>query len=170
MNSHADGANARATGSGFAMARFLGASSPNTICAMVTNSNARAIAMPSEADSGMPAASSTGEKTDAIAGSAMKPSASEETVIPSWAPDSMKLSRLWTWIARLDRRSPDSACSTKRLRRAATNANSTATKYPFAAINATTPISPRAVSTASTSFSVGGHGWDNVIHTIRRPR
>ncbi len=88
------------------------------------------------------------------------------TVIPSCAPDSMKLRRLWTSIARRDRRSPSSACSRNRLRRAATNANSTATKYPLAAMSATTPSSPRAVSTASTSFSVGGHGWETCYRAL----
>ena len=127
-NTHIDGARARATGSGFAIAKFFGASSPNTICAMVANINASVIAIPNVADSGRPTATSAGSINEASAGSAMKPNASVVTVIPNCAPDSMKLRRLCMSIARFERRSPSSARSLKRLRRAATNANSTATK------------------------------------------
>lgn len=128
MKSHVDGASARATASGLAMARFFGASSPSTICAIVTSTSASASETPKVTDAGSPTASMTGSITAASAGSAMNPSTSVDTVMPSCAPDSMKLSRLWTSIARFDFRSPSSACSENRLRRAATNANSTATK------------------------------------------
>ena len=163
MNSHIDEASDRATGSGLAIARFFGASSPKTICATVARISASVSEIPKVTDSGTPTAINAGSITEAIAGSAMKPTSSVVTVIPSCAPESMKLRRLCTSIARLERRSPSSTCSRSRLRRAATNANSTATKYPLAAMSATTPNNPRAVSTASTSFSVDGHGCANVI-------
>jgi MFS family permease len=100
----------------------------------------------------------SGSIADAMVGSAMNPTTSEVTVMPSCAPDSMKLRRLCTAMARFERRSPSLGLLDEPERRDATNENSTATKYPFAAIRATTPNSPRAVSTASTSFSVGRHG------------
>ncbi len=92
MNIHVEGANARATGSALVMARFLGASSPNTIWATVARTNAVAKAIPKLADSGTPKVSRTGSIAPAIAGSAMNPTTNDVTVMPNWAPDSMKLS------------------------------------------------------------------------------
>ena len=94
MKSSVDPATARATGSGLAIARFFGANSPNTIWAIVASTKAMTIDTPNEAFAPTPNASSTGSIAPAIAGRAMKPSTSEVTVIPSCAPESMKLSRL----------------------------------------------------------------------------
>jgi hypothetical protein len=128
MKSNVVGASRRATGSGSAIARFFGASSPKTIWAKVARTNATVRAMPKRADSGTPAAPSAGSSRSAITGSATNPSTSDVTVMPSCAPDSMKLSRPCTATARLARRSPSSAASTKRDRREATKENSAATK------------------------------------------
>ena len=120
MKSSVEPATARATGSGLAIARFFGASSPNTICAIVARTNAMTSETPNDALAPTPTASSTGSIAPAIAGRAMKPRTSDVTVMPSWAPDSMKLNRLWTASARIDFLSPSSAPSANFDRRDAT--------------------------------------------------
>jgi hypothetical protein len=126
-NTSVDPASARATGSGRAMVRFLNASSPNTICAAVARTNPTAKATPERLGSGRPIIPITGSSARPNVGSAMKPTASEVTVMPSCAPDSMKLSRLCARTARPALRSPVEAASSSRARLAATNENSAAT-------------------------------------------
>ena len=121
-------ASASATGSGRAMARFFGASSPMTIWVAVARTNATVSAMPGRALSETPSSPTTGSSAAPIVGWAMKPTTSEVTVMPSCAPDSMNESCERTASARDARLSPRSPASTSRPRRAATKANSPATK------------------------------------------
>ena len=111
MKIHVEGARARAIGSGLAIARFFGANSPKTIWPIVASTSAIASEIPNVADSGIPTASSSGSIAPAIAGSATKPSTKVVTVMPSCAPDSMKLSLLCTAMARVAFRSPNADCS-----------------------------------------------------------
>ncbi len=117
-----------ATGSGLAMPRFFGASSPKTICTTVATKTPAATETPVIMASGRPASVSHGRTMTAIAGSARKPTSSAVTVMPSWAPESMKDKREVTCSAFSAAASPAAACSRSRERSAATKANSWATK------------------------------------------
>ncbi len=110
--------------------------------------------------------SAAGSISPAIAGSAMKPSTSVVTVMPSCAPDSMKLSRLCTSSARRDLRSV-SADSLNFERRAATNANSPATKYPLAAIRTTNGQDSERIQ-HGVNFVVGRRTWPRSMLTGTR--
>ncbi len=65
------------------MAKFLGTSSPNTICTAVAIPRAIAMAIPWLDDAGSPTASTRGSRTSAMVGSAMKPRIRDVTVMPS---------------------------------------------------------------------------------------
>ncbi|CAO0825370.1 hypothetical protein SMICM17S_04754 [Streptomyces microflavus] len=74
--------------------------------------------MADTAPSGRPAPSSAGRRSAETDGSARKPTTSPVTVMPSWAPESMKESRSRTVTARAARLSP-AAASRKSVRRSA---------------------------------------------------
>jgi hypothetical protein len=128
VNTAAEPASAIAIGSGFAIARFLGPSSPSTIWTTVEISSPAVSAMLATAASGSRNGRSSGSSAAANTGSAMNPTTSVVTVIPSCAPDRTNESRRWTATARAALRSPSAASSSSRVRRAATNENSAATK------------------------------------------
>ncbi len=104
-----DGARAFASRSGTAMARFFGASSPSTICTTVASTKASTTETPPTAASGRPIPDRAGRSSADTDGSAMKPTTSPVTVMPSCAPDSMNDSRSSTLRARAALRSPASA-------------------------------------------------------------
>ena len=79
---------ARAVSIGLAMARFFGTSSPKIIVSVAPIASPRPMASGCMTSSGMPTASSGGEISSAIAGSARKPMARLVTVMPTWAPES----------------------------------------------------------------------------------
>ena len=140
------------------MARFFGASSPNTICAIGGEDEGEGERDPERSGVGQAERRvSAGSINPAIAGSAMKPRTSVVTVMPSCAPDSMKLSRL------MDRhgaaRLPVVLGGFGELpRRAATKANSPATKYPLATINAIDREDSERIQ-HGVNFDVGRRTW-----------
>ena len=78
-----------------------------------------------------------------IAGSAMAPSASEVTVIPSWAPDNSNDRFFREPRTRFAIPSPSPALRSTLLRSTATMENSPATKNPVSRTSTTAEASPR---------------------------
>ena len=83
LNTRCGPATVRATAIGREIAQFLGMSSPTTICSTVATNRATAIDTTREAPSGSPDASVSGSSRREMLGSAMKPTTSVVTVIPS---------------------------------------------------------------------------------------
>ena len=71
------------TSSGLAIARFFGPSSPNTICATVDSTSPAPTATAVVVASDNPSGSSSGVNSALNTGAAMKPTASDVTVMPS---------------------------------------------------------------------------------------
>ena len=104
-----DRASARATGSGRAIARFFGNSSPNTICTTVANSSASTVPTATPNPAGTPTPPSSSPIPSPISGSAMYPTIKPVTVIPSCAPDNMNEVRVVMSSARRAPASPSAA-------------------------------------------------------------
>ena len=85
--------------------------------------------------SGIPIASSGGEISSAIAGSARKPMARLVTVMPTWAPESCVDSERSAASTPMAPESPSAASCSTRDRSTVTNANSAATKTPHATMS-----------------------------------
>ena len=83
-----------ADASGLARAKFFGASSPNTMVSNVASTRPTINAMAFTASSSRPNTSRAGRNTAAKVSSAMKPMTRDVTVMPSWAPESMKFNCL----------------------------------------------------------------------------
>jgi hypothetical protein len=84
----------------------------------------------------------------------MKPTTSEVTVIPSWAPDRWKDRRRRALDVERAPRVPAAASSSTLSRSMATRANSIATKNPVARISRSTAMRPSAVSMMSPDGEV----------------
>ena len=111
-----DSASARATGSGRAMARFFGNSSPKTICTTVANSSAATVPIATPTPVGTPTPPSSSPSPAPISGSATYPTIRPVTVMPSWAPDSMNEVRPVMARARRALASPAPARTRRRAR------------------------------------------------------
>ena len=142
VNPRNGSASAIAAPSAWVIAHDLGAISPATMCRKVTSASATANATGARSDSGTPTRPKTGSSRCSIAGSATMPRPSEQSVMPSWAPASMRVSSrpLRTAVRAMARtsRPPRAAVSSRRCRRALTTANSAATNRPLAT-RSTTP-------------------------------
>jgi hypothetical protein len=138
--------------SGWAIAMFLGTSSPKIIVMPVARTRASATEAERAATSPTPASTSGGPTRAAIAGSARKPMPRLVTVIPSCAPESC-VERVFmpcrTPPARL---SPLSAAASTSLRLTVIRENSAATKQP----QASTSTSPIASETRGPIRSMDG--------------
>ena len=88
-----------------------------------------------------------------MVGSATKPSTSDTSVMPSWAPDRWNDSR-WSMRQRPlgARGSPSAASDSSRLRSMATRANSAATKNAVPRMSRTTASRPSAAAMATVSW------------------
>lgn len=95
-----DVASAIATGSGRAMARFLGNSSPKIICRKIDKSRASTVPAATLTPVGTPIPPALRRARHPMSGSATNPTTRAVTVIPSCAPDSMKDVRWVTASAR----------------------------------------------------------------------
>ena len=132
--------------SGCAIAHDFGAISPMTRCTKVTTTSATTNATTSAVTAGRPHAVNTGRSRSCTAGFATAPSPSVHSVMPSCEPaSSSEMSRALRSAARAA--TLVSAASSSRYRRAATRANSTATKN---ALSATRPTAT-AMATAGLS-------------------
>ena len=123
-----DRASHRATGSGLAIARFFGTSSPKSIWTTVENSSARIVPTPTPTACGTEARPRRSPIARPMSGSATYPTTRVVTVIPSCAPESMNDVRLVTPRTRSATGSPFSAAAPMRERSTAMKANSWATK------------------------------------------
>ena len=129
------------------VATALGTSSPSTMCTTVASTSATATDTPNGV-SDPKSASIPGATIGASAGSIMKPSSSDDTVMPICAPErwnDRRATRRWTIRAR---RSPAPARSSTRVLSTVTRANSVATKAAVAAISARAANSHSAISIA----------------------
>ena len=79
----------RARGSGRAIARFFGTSSPNSICTSVDSARASTVPTAIPTATGTPAQPNISANEAPINGSATYPTSRPVTVMPSWAPESM---------------------------------------------------------------------------------
>ena len=136
--------------SGCEIAHDLGAISPTTMCRNVTTASATASATACEALSGRPSACSGSASTFSNAGSETTPRPSVHMVMPSWAPASISDSSEIPATAARAGRLPARAARSSRGRRAATRANSAATKKPL-------PASSSTVTTRAVSGSISPH-------------
>ena len=82
-------ASARASGSGLAIARFFGYSSPKIIVTIVASSSAPVVPISTEAVVLSPAPPSSVPMDSPMSGSATYPMSRPVTVMPSCAPDNM---------------------------------------------------------------------------------
>ena len=127
---------ARAVSIGLAMARFFGTSSPKIIVSVGADRQPEADGeRDGTTSSGTPIASSGGEISSAIAGSARKPMARLVTVMPTWAPESCVESDRSAASTPMAPESPSAASCSTRDRSTVTNANSAATKTPHATMS-----------------------------------
>ena len=123
-----DRASARESGSGAAIARFLGYSSPKIICTIVAAASASTVPMLTLSATGTPATPRISPSDSPIIGSATKPTSRPVTVMPSCAPESMNEVRSVTLRTCPAAASPALACAAMRLRSTDMYANSCATK------------------------------------------
>ena len=121
-------ARARASGSGAAIARFLGYSSPKIICTIVATASASTVPMLMLTAAGTPTTPSSSPSVSPTIGSATKPTSRPVTVMPSCAPESMNEVRSVILRTRPAVASPASACAAMRLRSTDMYENSWATK------------------------------------------
>ncbi len=157
------GASAYATRRGRAMASDFGISSPITIDTRVASTSAMPIDTPRVRCSETRSPTS-GSMASATVGSAMNPTISDVTVMPSCAPDRWNDRRRSAALVARAPRLPAAASASTRARPTATSANSTATKNPVARMSRKAARRPSAV----WMRSVRGRGEPGRQCTARR--
>src|SRR5947209_1972283 len=121
------------------MAQALGACSPNTTCRNEMIATATIDAIPPRVRKSSAGGSPANHSRNrwATVSSATYPSRIEATVMPSWAAESWRYRSCSAVCTVLAFRSPRRTSASMRVRRAATSANSAATKNAFASTSAT---------------------------------
>lgn len=88
----------------------------------------------------------------ASAGFPIQPSPREARVMPSWVAEMYRSREAMALRARAALRSPSRACSSSRVRRAPTRANSAATKKALASTSSTTATRPGPTGVVAVSM------------------
>ena len=124
-----------ATASGREIAQFFGTSSPTTISTTVDDGDAQQRSPRWRPRRRRPTASSGPRSRAASDGSASMPITSEVTVMPSWAPESWKVSRRTAFRAPSAPRSPAAAARSRSPRSTVVRENSAATNTAQARVS-----------------------------------